>query len=456
MPDTTRVLILVSFCALCVCAVNVSLAGSLTPPAGAVMPTMKTLDQVEPRTPINSTTTPGNAASTFRITQAGSYYLTGNITGQAGRNGILIDSSNVTLDLMGFTVSGVGGTLNGVAMTSPRDNVTVRHGQVRGWSGAGISLQSDSGRIESITSVSNTGAGIVNSPGAFMTVIRGCEVRDVGGNGIAAGANAIITDCNVRIAVGAGIVAAETAVIERCTVQDATLEGIRTARNTTVNACAVRVAGGSGGVLVGPGSIIGTTTVIDCGGHGFNIGPGSSVAQCVARDNGGAGFILADAGTLTASTAFGNLGGGVTLGEGGTVADCTISTNAGDGVNAGVGCTIRGCTVLRSSGDEIQILDDCVVIDNTCKGVGAMAGTGAGVRVTGSNNRVERNNVSDNDRGVDVTGAINLVIRNTASDNLQNFQFGGTNAFGPIVVVSGVGDLSGVANSDHPAANYSY
>ena len=66
-------------------------AGPLSPPAGAVAPTHKTLTEVEPRTPINSTTTPGDANSTFKITQPGSYYLVGNLVGSSGRHGIEID-----------------------------------------------------------------------------------------------------------------------------------------------------------------------------------------------------------------------------------------------------------------------------------------------------------------------------------------------------------------------------
>src|SRR5678809_1013800 len=86
--------------------------GSLTPP-GAPAPTMKTLDQLQPRIPVNATTTPGDATSVFKITQPGSYYLTGNIAGVAGKHGIYVTTGNVTLDLMGFDLVGVAGSLDG-------------------------------------------------------------------------------------------------------------------------------------------------------------------------------------------------------------------------------------------------------------------------------------------------------------------------------------------------------
>ncbi|MDB6125709.1 MAG: hypothetical protein JWQ71_4702 [Pedosphaera sp.] len=73
--------------------------GSLTPP-GAPAPTMKSLDQIEARTIITSLP--------YVITNAGSYYLTGNLTGVAGTNGITIIVDNVSIDLNGFSYTGDG------------------------------------------------------------------------------------------------------------------------------------------------------------------------------------------------------------------------------------------------------------------------------------------------------------------------------------------------------------
>ena len=52
--------------------------GSLTPP-GLPAPTMKSADQIEPRTIVNAVNTPGDANNLFIITNSGSYYLTTNL-----------------------------------------------------------------------------------------------------------------------------------------------------------------------------------------------------------------------------------------------------------------------------------------------------------------------------------------------------------------------------------------
>ena len=102
--------------------------GSLTPPPGAPAPTMKSLDQIEARTPISS--------APFAITQSGSYYLTTNLTGVSGQSGIYVFANNVTLDLNGFSILGGSGSGNGIFISST--NATVRNGTITGWTNSGV------------------------------------------------------------------------------------------------------------------------------------------------------------------------------------------------------------------------------------------------------------------------------------------------------------------------------
>jgi len=114
-------------------AAAISIGGPLDPPAGPVTSTYKTLSEVQPRIAINAANTPGDAGNLFRITQPGSYYLTGNITGVAAKHGISINASNVTIDLMGFTVQGAAGAPSGITTTTtPLNNLCIRNGFVSG------------------------------------------------------------------------------------------------------------------------------------------------------------------------------------------------------------------------------------------------------------------------------------------------------------------------------------
>ena len=172
--------------------------GSLTAP-GAPAPTMKTLDQVEARTPIDPA-----RPETYTITQAGSYYLTGNINITGNNNGIVITADNVTFDLNGFTISATAPS-NGdgivLAGTGTRSNIHILNGHIRGqvtfaggvFSGAGfyhgISYATTfyNVRVSDITVSRCLGNGIdLYSSSPASTVVESCTVNTVGGFGITA------------------------------------------------------------------------------------------------------------------------------------------------------------------------------------------------------------------------------------------------------------------------------
>jgi len=218
-------------------------AGPLNPPAGPITSTGKTLTEVEPRIAVSSANTPGDASATYRITQRGSYYLTGNVLGEASKNGISINASNVTLDLMGFEVRGVVNSLDGINMSASSNAIVVRNGLVSNWGGYGVRTRMDAGALEDLQCQLNGQWGIDNTDG-FSTRVTRCSGSFNGaggirmprgalvesyvaygntGNGFQIDLGSTIVNCIARNNISSGIFA-----VEKCSVRGNTCSGNNT------------------------------------------------------------------------------------------------------------------------------------------------------------------------------------------------------------------------------------
>lgn len=198
-------------------AICVFAQGSLTPP-GPPRPTMRSLDQIEPRTPISSTP--------FVISSSGSYYLAHNLTVSSGV-AITISTSFVELDLNGFTIAGTAASASGGAIAIASGNltdITIKNGHIKsGVTYNGTSFTTGPGfaygimwlgtvsgtdylrniRVSNV-SVSGCGAGGgINLLGAIAEVDN-CLVDTVSGVGIGA---STVTNCSVYYAGNRGIYA---------------------------------------------------------------------------------------------------------------------------------------------------------------------------------------------------------------------------------------------------------
>ncbi|MFG0256404.1 MAG: NosD domain-containing protein [Phycisphaerales bacterium JB043] len=187
-----------------------TLAGPLSPPGAPTDPTYKTLTEVEPRIAINATNTPGDATDTFIITQPGSYYLTDNLAAEFGKNGIRIAASSVTLDLNGFVLEGAGSAPIGIRTAAFLADVVIENGSVRNFANQGISISTDSGRLEDLRVLNCGSWGIEILGGAFGAEILRCYVSATGTTasntgGIFVTADSVVRECVIDRVTGAAI-----------------------------------------------------------------------------------------------------------------------------------------------------------------------------------------------------------------------------------------------------------
>ena len=338
--------------------------GPLNPPGGPVSPSYKTLAEIEPRIAINAANTPGDANSSFRITQPGSYYLTANLQGVAGKDGIRIDVSGVTIDLCGFHVVGNGasGALVGIKVVGSNDRcISVLNGTVRDWQSDGIDL-----------SLNNTGGRI-----------EGVHAQNNGGTGISAGGSMAVVNCS---AINNGA------------------NGIRSAQHSSLVNCATS----------------------SNGSNGFSLGQNVKLTRCSTSFNNGAGF-SADLGCV--------------------LTDCASKSNDTYGYDLSDSCTISGCVAIFNTLDGIRCDSACSIRNNTLDRSGYLTGTGAGIRTSGSMNRIEGNNCTRADFGLYVTGPGNIIFGNTCSTNTQNFVISAGNVHGVIADRTAPGGAAIVGDS---------
>lgn len=325
----SRKLVLGAIASVTLAAVVV-VAGPLNPPAGPVTSTYKTLSEVEPRIAINATNTPGTASSLFRISQPGSYYLTGNITGVSGRVGIEIASDGVTIDLNGFALLGVGGSLDGILAPNPVRAVSIRNGTVRGWGGDGIDL------------FNNVTGGSIEHVHAFGNLASGIRV---GSSFVISNSSSVSNSQN-------GFVAVNSVSISHCTASSNLGNGFSLNANGTASDC----------------------VAFSNTGSGFTAGSGSNLSFCVARNNQGQGFDLATSCTIAHCNATANNLNGIRVSSGCVVRNNNCDSNGlGESVGAGV---LASGVENRIEANHCSISDRGIevtnaanlIFGNTCRG----------------------------------------------------------------------------------------
>jgi len=207
-------LLLSAFCL----PLSVFAQGSLTPP-GAPAVGMKSLNQIEPRIPIQSL----GAAPPYMITQAGSYFLTGNITVSSG-NAINIAVSDVNLDLVGFTIRSTSTITEGAAIVATNvARIKIAGGNIAGGSTVSTGTLTARGFQHGIWGTNLTDSSIADlrvsgasSMGIFVgqnSLVERCQVTDCNKGINNSGWNCVTRNCNVLNCADSGIVGS---IVEGC------------------------------------------------------------------------------------------------------------------------------------------------------------------------------------------------------------------------------------------------
>ena len=376
---------------LSVCPLVAS-AGDLNPPPGPVQATMKSLDAIEPRVCLNDLQ--GDEGAVVLITEPGNYFMRADVRGVPGAHGVrIVTAGDVTIDLNGFSIVGVPGSLDGVNMCLPPGS-SPSSLTVRGSDGSSRSM---------ISGFSNTG---IHSEGVVRCECTHLIVADNGGGGIVhVGSESVVhRDVATRNNIGDGVTIG------------AAVEGLRTGRRQHgLYRCSSSGNTGSGFTMILPR--VGFEVIVDAcdssynGGDGFRVtvspdgnppsvgGSGQGVChfgRCFSLSNEADGVhieVPVDSNSAFSATELSSIGnggdgisvgpdvlGGIHFGHVTVLKSSEFSGNGGNGITSRnplfvSGSTAKGNTRAGIHADGpaatelIARIEDCTLVRNHDNGV---------------------------------------------------------------------------------------
>ena len=281
-------------------------------------------------------------------------------------------------------------------------------------------------------------SGINSDDGIFVLgsqeniTIRNGSVVGWNGDGINAlnADHSIFHDLHVAENDGDGLVGDFNCLMVRITAASNGLDGVE-GDDGTVILHSTAASNGDNGIQSSEGCVVAHSASFDNETDGIDVAAGSVVAASSATDNGVFGFDMALGSQVTDSVAYDNVSNGFDM-----ASACIMNRNISS-LNNGHGVRTFANSFIRNSKFHENDLD--------------------GIRISSTDSYVDGNNTTDNDQtGIAATSSGSLITRNFCAGNITNYNINASSAFGPILDVTGVGDLAAVTNSFHPWANFSY
>lgn len=430
-------------------------AGPINPPVGPVGSTAKSLGEVEPRTAINATNTPGDATAVFILQAEGSYYLMADVFVPSGKIGIKILSSalNVTIDMNGFKIGGATGSGAGIATVAAVGGSTlaIRNGKVQNMGGAGVSVNAQTLLVDGVAVNDCAGIGLDLSGNAGR--VLNCGAFRCGSHGFSIGMAATMAQCAAEFNMGTGFFSGSAVVFESCVASLNTGGGFRAGTLRASNCMAVQNGGTS---MLGIDVLSAQGCEVNAGSTGFSVSnPGSSanLSGCLAVSMSGVGYFMPNASgaMLAGCAARACAGGGFQPGPYAMLTACMASGNgvfggSSSGFILSTGSRGENCGATQNAQHGFLVTSGCTLTNCTAADNGSAVLGNAGFRATGADTTFDSCTATGNPVGFNATGGC-ILTRNRASGNTTNFSLIGTNFLGAIVTTAaGVATANGWAN----------
>ena len=284
----------------------------------------------------------------FEITEPGFYYITKNLSCVSGAHGITIESSDVTIDLMGFSLVGPGGTGTycGIYADTPGENLEVRNGIIREFQDSGIKVTSviKGVRTLNIKAFSNGKHGIILY--GASGIIKGNICMSNGTNGIQGGYSSTITGNSCYDNGNNGIDSKQGSTITGNTCHSNIRSGIDTSHECAVinNSCREN---GNYGIYVGAGSsVIGNSSCSNTG-YGIYALHGSSLQNNSCYSNGDDGIRAGVGSSVIGNSCYDNDDHGIYV-QGNSYVGQNTSYDNGTNINDCSNCS-KGLNHIPSS-----------------------------------------------------------------------------------------------------------